>query len=150
MDETTPPPAPSPEPKPAEATPPVVVNEGTGLAPNIAATICAALPLLGGIIFLVLEKKNPFVRFWAMQSVFFGGVCFALSILLQVVSLILAHIPILGWILLLVLWLASLVFWLGSVIVWVITIIKAFSSVEWEIPYLGKLARKQLATQTLV
>ena len=48
------------------------------------------------------------------------------------------------------LWLASLAFWLGSVVVWVITIIKAFSNVEWEIPYLGKLARKQLATQTLV
>ena len=124
--------------------------EEPGFAPNIAATICAALPLLGGIIFLVLEKKNAFVRFWAMQSVFFGGVCFALSILLQIVSFILAYIPILGWILLFVLGIASIVFWLGCVVVWVITIVKAFSNVEWEIPYLGKLARKQLATQTLV
>ena len=145
MDETTPPPAPSPEPKPVEASPPLAIQESTGLAPNIAATICAALPLVGGIIFLVLEKKNAFVRFWAMQSVFFGGFCFGLSILLQIVTFILAHIPLLGWLLLLVLWIASLAFWLGSVVVWVITIIKAFSNVEWEIPYLGKLARKQLA-----
>ena len=150
MDETTPPPAPSPEPKPIETTPHAAVVEEPGFAPNIAATICAALPLLGGIIFLVLEKKNAFVRFWAMQSVFFGGVCFALSILLQIVSFILAYIPILGWILLFVLGIASIVFWLGCVVVWVITIVKAFSNVEWEIPYLGKLARKQLATQTLV
>ena len=150
MDETTPPPAPSPEPKPIEATPQAAVVEEPGFAPNIAATICAALPLLGGIIFLVLEKKNAFVRFWAMQSVFFGGVCFALSILLHIVSFILAYIPILGWILLFVLGIASIVFWLGCVVVWVITIVKAFSNVEWEIPYLGKLARKQLATQTLV
>ena len=71
MDENTPPPpppVPSPEPKPAESVPPVAAIEGTGLAPNIAATICAALPLVGGIIFLALEKKNAFVRFWAITS----------------------------------------------------------------------------------
>ena len=145
MDETTPPPVPSPEPKPAEATPPLTADEGTSIAPNIAATICAAVPLVGGIVFLVLEKKNPFVRFWAMQSILFGGLLFAVSILLQIVSFILAHIPILGWILLFVIWIASLIFWVGWMVIWVITIIKAFSNVEWEIPYLGKLARKQLA-----
>lgn len=150
MDETTPPPAPSPEPKPVEAAPPAQMAESSDLAPNIAATICAALPLLGGIIFLVLEKKNAFVRFWAMQSVMFGGVMFALAILLQIVSFILAFIPILGWLLLLVLWIASIAFWIGAMVVWVLTIIKAYSNVEWEIPYIGKLARKQLGGQPLV
>ncbi len=150
MDESTPPPVPSPEPKPAETAPPVVLEDGSGVAPNIAAGICAILPLVGGIIFLVLEKKNAFVRFWAMQSVFFGGVMVALSIVLSIASFIFAHIPILGWIILLLLWIASIGLWLGSLILWVITIIKAFSNVEWEIPYLGKLARKQLAGQKLV
>ena len=120
--------------------------DGTNVAPNIAATICAAVPLVGGIVFLLLEKKNAFVRFWAMQSVLFGGLLFAVTILLQIVSFVLAQIPILGWLLLFVIWIASLIFWLGWMVVWVISIIKAFSNVEWEIPYLGKLARKQLAT----
>ena len=146
MDETTPPPAPSPEPKPAEAAPPLAGDEGTGVAPNIAATICAALPLVGGIVFLVLEKKDAFVRFWAMQSVFFGGFFMGVSILIKIAIFILAFIPILGWLVGLLLLLALFAFLAGCCIVWVISIFKAFSNVEWEIPYLGKLARKQLAT----
>ena len=148
MDETPPPPpVPSPEPKPADVVP---AADDTGVAPNIAAGICAILPLVGGIVFLVLEKKNAFVRFWAMQSVFFGGAMAGLSIVLSIASFIFAHIPILGWIILLLLWLASIGIWLGALIVWVITIIKAFSNIEWEIPCLGKLARKQLAGQSIV
>ena len=153
MDENTPPPpppVPSPEPKPAESAPPVAAIEGTGLAPNIAATICAALPLVGGIIFLALEKKNAFVRFWAMQSVFFGGVVVAYSIVSQIAALVLAHIPVLGWLVILLLGFVGMVVGLASLVIWVITIIKAFSSVEWEIPFLGKLARKQLAGQQIV
>ncbi len=150
MDETTPPPAPSPEPKPAEATPVATVNEGTGLAPNIAATICAAIPLVGGIVFLVLEKKNAFVRFWAMQSLFVGGAAIAISVLLNIAAFILAQIPLLGWLLAIVLIFAGFAFGFAMLILWLVMIIKAFSNVEWEVPYLGKLARKQLATQTLV
>ena len=150
MNESTPPPVPTPEPKPIEAAAPASIADGTGLAPNIAAAICAALPLIGGIIFLVLEKKNAFVRFWAMQSVIFGGVLVGVSVALQIASFILVHIPILGWLILLLLWIASMALWLGSLVVWVITIIKAFSNVEWEIPFLGKLARKQLAGQQVV
>ena len=145
MDETTPPPAPSPEPKPLEAASGQPAPADTGVPPNIAAVICAVLPLVGGIVFLVLEKKNAFVRFWAMQSVFFGGALAGVSIAFSVASFILAHIPLLGWLLLLVLWVLSIVLWIGALILWVVTIFKAFSSVEWEIPYLGKLARKQLA-----
>ena len=146
MDETTPPPPPSPEPRPAESAQPAAAADGAGVAPNIAATICAAVPLVGGIVFLVLEKKNAFVRFWAMQSILFGGLLFVVSLLLQLVTFVLTPIPILGWILLFVIWIASLIFWLGWMVAWVISIIKAFSNVEWEIPYLGKLARKQLGT----
>ena len=152
MDETTPPPVPSPEPKPAGAEPLVAGNESAGLAPNIAATICAALPLLGGIIFLVLEKKNAFVRFWAMQSVIFGGAAFIVFIILGVASVTFAllGIPVISWAIGRMIGLAAVVIWIGSLVVWVITIIKAFSNVEWEIPYLGKLARKQLGGQQIV
>jgi uncharacterized membrane protein len=156
MDESTPPPPPAPnvDPQSAAAAPPPAVPlnppaESTGLAPNVAAGLCAALPLVGGAVFLFLEKQNPFVRFWAMQSVFFGAALFVVSIVLQIAGLVLGHIPILGWLLLLVLALAGLVFGLGSFVVWVITIVKAFSNVEWEIPYIGKLARKQLAGEKL-
>ena len=146
MDETTPPPpAPSSDPNPAESAPLLAADEGTTLDPNIAAALCAALPLVGGIVFLVLEKRNAFVRFWAMQSVFFGAFFMGVSILIKIAIFILAFIPILGWLVGLLLLLALFAFLAGCCIVWVISIIKAFSNKEWEIPYLGKLARKQLA-----
>lgn len=152
MDENPPPPPPfsNPEPKPAEPVPPVVASEGTGLAPNIAATICAALPLVGGIIFLGLEKKNAFVRFWAMQSVFFGGAVIGFSIVSQIASFVLANIPFLGWLVLLLLWILGMIVGVVALVIWIVMMIKAFSGAEWEIPFLGRLARKQLAGQRLV
>ena len=145
MDETTPPPAPTPEPKPVETAESAPAGDGTGLAPNIAAAICAALPLIGGIIFLVLEKKNAFVRFWAMQSVFFGGTMIAFSIVSQIAGIVLAQIPLIGWLLLLLLGFLGMALGVVFLVLWIVTIIKAVSNVEWEIPVLGKLARKQLA-----
>ena len=147
MDETTPPPVSTPEPNPVASAAPVPPADDTGLAPNIAATICAAIPLVGGIIFLVLEKRNAFVRFWAMQSIFFGGAVIGFSIVSQIAAVILAHIPILGWLVLFLLWILGMIVGVVSLVIWIITIIKAFSNVEWEIPILGKLARKQLAGQ---
>ena len=147
-DPNTPPPVPTPEAQPP--APPVEgAAEGTGLAPHVAAGICAIFPLIGGIIFFVLEKKNPFVRFWAMQSIFFGGACFAYNIVMRIAAMIFGHIPGIGALLLALLVFVGLVVGLGIFVIWVITIIKAFSKVEWEIPVLGKLARKQLAGQKL-
>lgn len=85
-----------------------------------------------------------------MQSVFFGGAAFAISILIQVAAFILVLIPLLGWLIAILLGIASIAFGLGVLVIWVITIVKAYSNVEWEIPYLGKLARKQLAGQQLI
>lgn len=150
MNESTPPPVPPPEPKPLEATAPAPDADGTGLAPNIAATICAALPGVGGIVFLVLEKKNAFVRFWAMQSVIFGGAMLAFSIVSRVAVFVFRHIPLLGWLLLILLGILGMILGVVFFVVWIITIIKAFSNVEWEIPFLGKLARRQLAGQQAV
>ena len=150
MDETTPPPVPMPEPKPADSAAPVPTVDDTGLVPNIAATLCAAIPLVGGIIFLILEKRNAFVRFWAMQSVFFGGAVIGFSILSQIAALVLAHIPIRGWLVIFLLWILGMIVGVVSLVIWIIAIIKAFSNIEWEIPILGKLARKQLAGEKLV
>jgi uncharacterized membrane protein len=47
----------------------------TELKPNVAALICYFGIWIAGIVFLILEKKNKFVRFHAAQSlVFFGFV----------------------------------------------------------------------------
>ena len=150
MDENSPPPVPpvpNTEPKPVESVPAMPADEGTGVAPNIAATICALLPPVGGIVFFVLEKKNAFVRFWAMQSIFFGLALAAIWVLLFITGFVLGKIPILGW---LIVTAAAWAVRIGTLVVVIISTIKAFSNKEWEIPYLGKLARKQLAGQPIV
>lgn len=116
----------------------------TGLAPNIAAGIACLFPVVGGIVFLVLEKKDKFVRFWAMQAVFLGGLAVGISVAIGMAHLVFDLIPLVGKLLMGVLGLADMLFRLAWFIVYVICIVKAFSNQEWEIPWLGKLARKQL------
>jgi uncharacterized membrane protein len=50
----------------------------------VAAAI-ACIPLIGGIIFYILEKHDPFVRFYAMQSIIFGCAWFLFNIVSAVV-----------------------------------------------------------------
>ena len=117
----------------------------TGLTPNVAAGIACLFTIVGGIVFLVLEKKNQFVRFWAMQSVFLGGLAIAVSIAFTVAAFVFHFIPWIGSVLIGVIWLATVAFKIAWFVVYLIAAVKAFSGQEWELPWLGKLARKQLA-----
>lgn len=113
----------------------------SGVAPNIAAGLCALFPLIGGLIFIIIEKKNQFVRFWAMQSLFFFGFGVAVNILFSFILLpTLGRIPVINWLVFLLLFLIGL----GLLLLWIVTVIMAFIGKEWEIPVLGKLARQQL------
>lgn len=44
-------------------------NTSLGLSENIVAALCYPVGWLSGLFFLLLERKNKFVRFHAMQSV---------------------------------------------------------------------------------
>ena len=109
-----------------------------------SAAALACVPLVGGIIFYVLEKHDQFVRFYAMQSIIFGGAWIVFSIIWNILFAILAHIPVLGWVFALVLWCIWAVWNIGAVIVWIIAMIKAFSGARWDIPYIGPIARNQV------
>src|SRR3954463_13151898 len=86
---------------PAAPPPPVPGPEGaarpatTDLPSNVAATL-ACFPLIGGIIFYVLEKRDGFVRFYAMQSIIFGAAWFLFNILSSIMHGILSAIPGIG------------------------------------------------------
>ena len=116
---------------------------------NIAAAL-ACLPLIGGIIFYVLEKRDQFVRFYAMQSIIFGGAWFVFVIIWNVLYGVLAGIPAIGWIFAFILWIVWAVFNIGAVVIWVIAMIKAFNGVRWDIPYIGPIARQQVDGPTVV
>ncbi len=141
------------DPNAPATTPPGDADAGTrptstGLPSNVAAAL-ACFPLIGGIIFYVLEKRDGFVRFYAMQSIIFGAAWFLFNILSAIMHGILSAIPGLGG-LLAGLWaLISALVQIGFLIILIIAILKAFSGVRWDIPWIGPMARKQTETTPL-
>src|ERR1051326_5998770 len=80
---------------PDEPPPPPPVTDSpksTGLPSNIAAAL-ACIPLIGGIVFFILEKHDPFVRFYSMQSIVFGLAWFLFNVVSAIVHLIFGAIP---------------------------------------------------------
>ena len=118
-------------------------STSTGLPSNVAAAL-ACIPLIGGIIFYIVEKHDSFVRFYAMQSIIFGGAWFLFNIASAVVHAVVGAIPGVGPILVF-LWavIAALVH-LAFLVVFIIAVVKAFTGVRWDIPYVGPMARKQV------
>ena len=130
------PPPPGPEP---ETTP---KSTSTGLPSNVAAAI-ACIPLIGGIIFYILEKHDPFVRFYAMQSIILGGAWVLFAIVYSFAHAILTPIPAIGLFFAIILWVIWALVGIAFLVVFIVTVVKAFSGVRWEIPYIGPMARKQ-------
>jgi len=102
-----------------------------GLGRNVAGLLCYVPPLVGGVVFLILEPYNhdPFVRFHAFQSIFFSAAVLVLSI-------VLAFIPLIGPVLYPLLWLAA-------VVIWVLLLVQAAQNKKWKLPVIGDLAEKQ-------
>jgi uncharacterized membrane protein len=99
----------------------------TGFDANVAAALSYLVGFVTGIIFLLVEKDNKFVRFHAMQStLLFVGIV-AVDILLQIV-------PILGA--LVVLFIVIPV----SAFLWLLLIYKAYQGKEYKLPLVGQMA----------
>jgi uncharacterized membrane protein len=113
----------------------------TDIEPNVGAALSYILGLMTGIIFLVLEKENRYVRFHAAQSIAVSLIIIALAIGVSLISPVLAFIPILGWIAVLILTMGLAI---GTFVLWVLLMVKAFQGEEWELPVAGQLARRMI------
>ena len=133
----------SPPPPPSAGPELGPKSNSTGLPSNVAAAL-ACIPLIGGVIFYIVEKHDGFVRFYAMQSIIFGVAWILIHIGCAIVSGLFWHVPGVGWFFG-PLW--GLVWWLINLalfVIFVVTVVKAFTAVRWEIPYVGPIARKQI------
>ena len=101
-----------------------------GLDENIEGLLCFALGFITGIVFLVLEKENKFVRFHAMQSL-------ATFLPLFVISMVIGIVPIIGPII------SILITPLG-LILWILLMYKAFRGERFKLPVVGDFAEKQI------
>ncbi|GAA0480191.1 DUF4870 domain-containing protein [Salinibacillus aidingensis] len=109
-------------------------KSSTGMDLNVAGLLCYLAGIVTGIIFLVIEKESPFVKFHALQSIFtFLGVF--------VISTILAFIPIIGWML-------SLLLYPLVLILWIILMVKAYQGKQMKLPIVGDMAEKQAKSQS--
>ena len=113
------------------------------LPPNVAAAL-ACIPLAGGVLFYLLEKRNGFVRFYAMQSIIFGSAWLLFYIVWKILAAILIPIPVIGWIIGIPLWVIWALVHVAFLVVMIVAIVKAVSGVRWDIPYVGPLSRKQM------
>jgi uncharacterized membrane protein len=100
----------------------------TDISIKAAAILCYAGIWISGIIFLVLEQKNRFIRFHALQSIFVFGI-------LVIASTILSHFPIVGP------WFSGIVGLIG-LILWIILMVKASQGELFKLPWVGDLAEK--------
>jgi uncharacterized membrane protein len=111
----------------------------TGLDPKLAGLLCYILGLVTGLIFFLIEKTNPVVRFHAAQSIVFSGAAIVLWVVMFIVSIVLYQI---SWTLGNLFNLLTLLLWLGLFIVWIILLIKGYSGQKWKLPFLGDIAER--------
>jgi uncharacterized membrane protein len=114
----------------------------TGLAPNVAGALSYLLGFITGIIFLVLEKENRFVRFHAAQSITVSVLLVLIYTGLTILSAILGVIPVVGWLVGLLL---TFVVGIGSIVLWLLLMLRAFQGREWRVPVAEVWARKIVA-----
>ena len=100
----------------------------TGLQENVAALLSYVGWWISGIVFLLLEPDNKFVRFHAMQSIVTLG-------FITVAGWVLSFMPVVGdWI--------SRVVWGIGIALWIVLMVKAYQGAKYKLPVAGDLAEK--------
>jgi len=105
----------------------------TGLEANIAGLLCYVFGAITGIVFLILEKENKFVRFHAWQSTI-------TFLTLVVLNFVLTAIPIIGWLI------GLLITPLGFIL-WIVLMVMAYQGKWFKLPVIGNFSENQLKNQ---
>jgi uncharacterized membrane protein len=120
---------PPPSGQQPSAPPPGNNKTSTGIQPNLAGLLCYVGWWVSGIVFLLLEKENRFVRFHAVQSIFVFGA-------ISIIEIIFAWIPLIGWII-------GWIFWVIGIILWLFLMYQAYKGKMYKLPWVGNIAEKQ-------
>jgi uncharacterized membrane protein len=103
---------------------------GSGMEPNVAAAVAYLGGIITGVVMLVVEKEDRFVRFHALQSTVTFLVVF-------VVHLVLSGLPVVGGVL-------YVPFVILVVVLWIFLIAKAFAGQRYKLPYVGDFVENQI------
>ena len=113
----------------------------TGFSANVAAAASYFLGFITGIVFLLTERENRFVRFHAMQSILFSVACIVISIVWTIAVGILVSFT--GFWILTIDVPLRLLFGLGIFLLWLYLMFQAYSQREFRLPWIGEIAAKQ-------
>lgn len=105
-----------------------MAKTSTKLEENVAGLLCYVLGWVSGIVFLILEPKNKFVRYHAIQSIIVFGA-------ITIVSLIFGWIPIVGVVI-------STLLGILAFILWIVLMVKAYRGTKYKLPVSGNMAEK--------
>ena len=101
-----------------------------GLSENVAGLLCYVLGWISGVVFILIEQENKFVRFHAIQSIVVFGA-------LTVAGFMLGWIPVIG----------GFFTWVISVlcfILWIVLMVKAYQGTKYKLPWAGDFAEKRV------
>ncbi|GEM_PF-1403819 len=99
----------------------------SGLPRHFAAGLAYVLGPITGVIFLLLDRADPFVRFHAAQSLAISAVIAVIWIGLAILNAVFAGMP--------------LIFWLGLIALLYMAF-NAYQSKDWEVPVVGEYSQK--------
>lgn len=105
-----------------------MAKTSTGLDENVAGLLCYVVGWITGLVFILIEKENKFVRFHAVQSIIVFGI-------LTLASIVIRWIPIIGWV---IGWLIGVL----AVVLWIVLMVKAYQGEKYKLPWAGDLAEK--------
>jgi uncharacterized membrane protein len=101
-----------------------MTKTSTGLEENVAGLLCYLAWWITGLVFVLIEQENKFVRFHAFQSIIVFGV-------VSIAQIILFWVPVL-----------NMIIWLIGVALWIALMILAYQGKKFKLPVAGDLAEK--------
>lgn len=120
--------------RPVEAAVPISGAEA-GMPQNIAAALCYLIGPVTGVLFLVIDpyRRDPLIRFHAMQSILVGVAWFVFWVLVMMVFRGVGF------------FLAPIVS-LGFLVLWIFLIAKTYQKQKVVLPVIGRWAEQQAAS----
>jgi uncharacterized membrane protein/ribosomal protein L40E len=106
----------------------------TSLEPNVAGLLCYLGIWITGLIFILIEKENKFVRFHAMQSI----VTFGAFTVLWIPFYILRGLDILA----VLFGVFQAIIGILAFVLWIVLMVKAYHGERYKLPIAGDIAEK--------
>ncbi len=108
-----------------------------GLDQGLACVLAYLVGWLGGLVIFLIEKKNKFVRFNAMQSLLLGIAAFVLWFVIVFLQIVLpSGLDCLVTILMPIIW-------LGYLILSIVLMVKSYNGEKVVLPVIGPIAEQQ-------